>query len=76
MHRSRLALRVIRGMSAIWSLTEQSGHSPALTLNLSVANDPKRTFGVNLTKEETKQLLTISSRAARFKGLIVLDMRS
>jgi hypothetical protein len=41
---SLMALSGQPASSAIWSLTDQSGHSPALTLNLSVANDPKRTL--------------------------------
>jgi len=38
-----LAHSVIRGMSAIWSLLDQSGHCSALALNGSVVIDPKRT---------------------------------
>ena len=38
--RSLMAHSVIRGMSAIWSLSDQSGHWLAMVLNASVANDP------------------------------------
>ena len=38
-----MALSVVRGMSGIWSLSDNNGHWPAMALNGSVANDPKRT---------------------------------
>jgi hypothetical protein len=39
-HRSLLALRVIRRDAPFWSLTAHSGHWPVLALNASVVNDP------------------------------------
>ena len=41
---SKMALRVARGMSAILSLSDQSGHWPEVMLNESVEIDPNRRF--------------------------------
>jgi hypothetical protein len=45
--RSLLAQSVVRGMSAIWSLSAHSGHCSALALNASVAIDPTATLAVH-----------------------------
>jgi hypothetical protein len=56
-----LALRVIRGASAIWSLTDHSGRWLALALNGQVAIDPKQTLEMHVTAPARQDVDTFAS---------------